>query len=200
MDERTQEEWLTGLIAGDPAVVADLRAFLLRGLLRGLAGKADASLVEDFAQEAVLKVLARLSSFRGEGKFLTWALAVGMRVAFSELRKARWKDVSLDALPASGRAALEPAALAPDPAEADGKQALLSTLRRLIATVLTDRQRAVILAELEGVPQAVLVERLGTNRNALYKVSHDARMKLRQGLLDAGVTAEEVRAALTEES
>jgi RNA polymerase sigma-70 factor (ECF subfamily) len=38
----------------------------------------------------------------------------------------------------------------------------------------------------EGVPVDVLAERLGTNRNALYKTVHDARSRLRAALTVAG--------------
>ena len=86
-------------------------------MLGGLSGKADASTVEDFAQEAVLKVLAGMNTFRGDGRFTTWALSIGMRVAFSEMRKARWKDVSLDALSAAGRLPWNLAAATPTPWE-----------------------------------------------------------------------------------
>ena len=75
-----------------------------------LAGKADATAVEDFAQETVLKVLAGLGTLRGDSKFLTWALAVGTRVVFSELCEARYRDVSLDAIVETRRRAVEPAA------------------------------------------------------------------------------------------
>jgi RNA polymerase sigma-70 factor (ECF subfamily) len=37
---------------------------------------------------------------------------------------------------------------------------------------------------IDGVPIDVLAERLGTNRNALYKALHDARQKLRAVLAD----------------
>lgn len=191
MTDRNNPEWVSALAAGEPAAVADLRAYLARGLVKVLTGKADPSAAEDFAQEAVLKVLGGLAGFRGDSRFLTWALAVGTRVAFSELRKARYKDVSLDGLAAG---AAEPPAPPPPPDE--DREAVLDTLRRLIATALTDRQRAVILGELAGVPQVVLAEQLGTNRNALYKLGHDARMKLKRELEAAGFTAADVRAAL----
>lgn len=165
-----------------------------------MSGKVDACTVEDFAQKAVVKVLSALASFRGEGKFLTWALAIGMRVALTELRKARWKDVSFDALSDDGRAMMEPGVQDADFAQAEEKHALLSTLRRLIETTLTERQRTVITAELVGEPQVVIAERLGINRNALYKLSHDARMKLKAGLLDAGISAEDVRSAFSDAS
>lgn len=175
--------------------MADLRAALCRGLRAALAGRADEAAVEDFAQEATLRVLDRLDTFRGDSRFQTWALAVATRVAFSELRKARYRDVSLDAL-AAARALPEPAAPAPDPGAALDRAPLFELLRRLIDTALTERQRAVMRAELDGVPQAVIAERLGTNRNALYKLGHDARMKLKRGLEAAGISADEVRELL----
>ncbi len=41
----------------------------------------------------------------------------------------------------------------------------------------------------------VIEEQLGTNRNALYKLLHDARKRMLRGLSEAGITAEEVREA-----
>lgn len=188
MGDRTSGEWVALLGARDAAAVAELRDRLCRGLVKALAGRADASAAEDFAQEATLRVLDRLSAFRGDSRFLTWALAVATRVAFSELRKARYRDVSLDGLSA--------ASAAPDPAAELDRTALVELLRRLVDTALTDRQRAVIRAELDGVPQVVIADRLGTNRNALYKLGHDARMKLRHELERAGISADEVRTLL----
>ncbi len=195
MTERTNSDWLALLTTRDAAAVADLRETLCRGLARVLAGRAETSLAEDFAQDAVLRVLANLGSFRSDSRFLTWALAIATRVAFSELRKARYKDISLDALAGDGRATPEPVAPPAEAAPDEDRESVLGVLRRLIETDLTDRQRVVILGELAGVPQAVLADRLGTNRNALYKLGHDARMNLKRGLVAAGVSAEEVRSA-----
>lgn len=196
MTERDDEQWCERLAARDGAAVAELRAALCRGLTTALAGRADGSACEDFAQDATLRVLDRLSSYRGDSRFLTWAQAVAVRVAFSELRKARYRDVSLDAL-AEARALPEPAAPpAPDPGAALDRETVIGALRHLIETALTDKQRAVMRAELDGVPQAVIAERLGTNRNALYKLGHDARMKLKTGLEAAGFSADVVRSVL----
>jgi RNA polymerase sigma-70 factor, ECF subfamily len=41
---------------------------------------------------------------------------------------------------------------------------------------------------LQGVPLDILAEQLGTNRNALYKLLHDARRKLRAHLEDEGLS------------
>ncbi len=193
MMERTDGEWVASLKSSNSEAINDLRAFLVRGLTGGLRGKADSNLIDDFAQETVLKVLAGLESYRGQGRLLTWALAIGMRVAYSELRRARYKDVSLSDIEAAGRTAMEPADAHQKTMDSAQRQSILIKLRELIATILTPRQREAILAELDGVPQVVIADRLGTNRNALYKLGHDARVKLKRGLMDAGISVDDVR-------
>jgi len=66
----------------------------------------------------------------------------------------------------------------------------MDALRHAIATQLSERQRVAILAELRGVPTVEIAERLGSNQNALYKLTHDARKKLRTALVADGFTAE----------
>ena len=67
---------------------------------------------------------------------------------------------------------------------------------KLIETELTERQRTAIIAVLQGgVPLGEVAERMGTNRNALYKLIHDARKRLQESLYkEAGLTAQEVMA------
>lgn len=198
MTDRTDDDWV-GRLAG-PAQVADeaiaeLREILRRGLVKALRGRPglDDAFLDDIAQDAVLKVLNGLPGFRGGSKFTTWAIAVALRVAFSELRRARWRDVSLDHLADSG---LAPTPTAGEVAGAKiERDELIGLMRRVMATDLTDRQRLLLSAELDGVPQAELCERLGLNRNALYKLGHDARQKLKRGLLAAGVTEDDVKDA-----
>ena len=101
MPERTNEEWLTDLQGPEQsAAPADLRDSLVRGLRYALASysNVDDVLVEDFVQDALLKVLGALDSFRGESKFTTWAQKIAVRVAFTELRRRRWQDVSLNGI------------------------------------------------------------------------------------------------------
>lgn len=73
-------------------------------------------------------------------------------------------------------------------------------LKRAIDERLTDRQRAAAMGELAGVPSEELAQRFGMNRNALYKLHHDARKKLLAALGEAGFDAEDVRSAFEEAS
>lgn len=156
-----------------------------------MTGRPGANDVEDLTQDGLLKVLDRLDSFRGDSRFLTWATSVALRQAFTTLRKSHWKDTSLESLELPPRSA--PESERPD-ARVEQTD-LLDALRQAIDTHLTDRQRTLILAELSGMPSARIVEELNTNPNALYKLYHDARKKLREALLARGFSEEDVRAA-----
>lgn len=149
---------------------------------------------EDIVQETLIRVREKVGEFRGESRIETWALAIATRLGFDELRHRRWKDVPLEQLVAEGSEAV----LA-EPEQAPGTERgllrarALAALRTAIETQLTDRQRQALLAELEGMPQAEIATRLGTNRNALYKLSHDARRKLKAQLEASGLAAADVR-------
>lgn len=197
MTERTNEDWLRALGgAVDEAAVAELREALRRGLQRALAGRAaaDDGFIEDVSQEGVMRVLGGLATFRGDSRFTTWAVTVAVRVAFTELRRARWKDVSLDRL-VEDAPARQPAAPPAEGSSQDARQAVLAQMHRVLETDLTDRQRHALVAELRGMPQAEIAAQLGLTRNALYKLTHDARKNLKRGLEAAGVGEDVVREA-----
>jgi len=52
----------------------------------------------------------------------------------------------------------------------------------------------VILAELEGIPLVRIAERLDSKPNAVYKVGHDARKRLRTALEQRGFGADALHA------
>jgi RNA polymerase sigma-70 factor (ECF subfamily) len=60
-------------------------------------------------------------------------------------------------------------------------------VREAIDHQLTDRQRQALKAiVLDGVPLDELARHWGSNRNAVYKVLHDARRKLKAHLTERG--------------
>jgi RNA polymerase sigma-70 factor (ECF subfamily) len=203
--ERSNDEWLADLGQPGPQrdiALADLRAELLRGLRYALSQRSNVrdSDLEDFTEEALLKILDGLSTFRGESRFTTWAHKIAVHVAFTELRRRRWRDVSLDELTQSSVSDAEfiPLFLSDPsigPEQAAMQRAILATLRRLIREELTDKQRQAMEAILRGMPVQEVAQRMHTNRNALYKLLHDARQRLQRKMLDEGLSAEEVLSA-----
>ena len=61
------------------------------------------------------------------------------------------------------------------------KEVLLKTLAELIEGELTDKQRTVVRALLGGMPVEEIASRTESNRNAVYKLFHDAKLRLKKG-------------------
>jgi len=214
-NNRTNEQWLadlTGATDAQAAALADLRARLQRGILyyltqersdlRNLSTQELERMADDLAQDATLRVMDNLTNFRGESQFTTWANRIAIRLAISDLRRARYKDFSLDNLTAEGDL-LPPTASEggdgitstrpPNPETAVERDDVLAKINAALEEALTERQfRALEAVALRGVPMDVVAEQMGTNRNALYKLLHDARRKLRTYLETQGLSVDYV--------
>ena len=198
---RDNDTWMRDLRArGNVQVeaITDLRRLLLRGLAKSFQarGEVDQAFLEDVVQQALVHILDNLDQFQGRSRFTTWAMAIAVRLAMSALRRKRWQDVSLESM--TEHVELAPA-LAIDattsPAQQVEQHAMFETLRRLIDEALTDKQWMAMTAELGGMPLEEIARRMGSNVNAVYKLLHDARQRLKRGLETAGYTAEDVRSA-----
>jgi RNA polymerase sigma-70 factor (ECF subfamily) len=147
---------------------------------------------EDCAQEALIAVMNRLSDFRGDSKFTTWAYKFAINIALMTARRERWRGKSLDRVTFSDTGTtLEAFVADKSSAETPDRSAMQNeisdTLREVIERDLTDKQRqALILMVFHEVPMDEVVQRMGTNRNAIYKLLHDARRKLKKGLQSRG--------------
>jgi RNA polymerase sigma-70 factor (ECF subfamily) len=207
MQNRTNEEWLSDLRGeNQDLAIEDLRRVLTKGLIYALSSRISIDLeaqVDDFVQDAILRILDKMDTFRGESRFTTWAQKVAVRVAFTEMRRQRWKDISLEDLLPEDSGDFTPLVLAdpsPDPERLASQSQLLEMIEKMMSEELTDRQRTALLAVVQGgMPLEEVARRMDTNRNALYKLLHDARKQMRGRLLEKGLTAEEVLAVFGNE-
>jgi len=203
MAQRTNSEWLADLRGPDQGqAIEDLREILIRGLTYSLSSRVKNDLdahVQDFVQDALLRILDKMDTFRGESRFTTWAQKIAIRVAFTELRRQRWKDVALEDLIPDDSFDFTPTFLAdpsPNPEKLASQTMIAEMISEMIAEELTDRQRDAMMAIMDGgMPLEEVARRMGTNRNALYKLIHDARKRMQQRLLARGMTPQEVLAA-----
>ena len=205
--ERTNEEWLQALgvpgLQRDEALV-DLRIILFGGLQRGLLGRVDTSalefhsLAEDFVQEALVKILDNLQSFAGRSKFTTWAHKITVHIALTELRRKRWQDASLEQLTEREDGDYTPsytAAPDPTPEVATARTEMLRRVNLIIEDDLTDKQRQVMqLSVIQGQPAAVVAKTMDMKPNAVYKLLHDARLKIKTRLTEEGLSTAEILA------
>ncbi len=211
MAERSNDQWLADLRAGGEAqaqALLDLKARLQRGIfyylsrersdLTHLSHQELTRMAEDLAQDATLRVIENLDSFRGDSLFTTWATRIAVRVAISDLRRARYRDFSLEDLTAEGdllpvNANPLGGSPSPGPERAAEQAEVAAKIRAALYDVLTERQfRALVAVTMRGVPLEVVAEQMGTNRNALYKLLHDARRKLKAHLEAEGITTDYV--------
>jgi len=200
MQTRTNEDWLSDL-RGDnqDQAIGDLTRVLKRGLIYALSSRIQTDLeaqVDDFVQDSVLRILDKMDTFRGESKFTTWAQKVAVRVAFTEMRRQRWKDISIEDLMPEDSGDFTPLVLSapsPDPEQRTSQTLMLEMVDEMLKTDLTERQRTALMAVMHGgMPLEEVARRMDTNRNALYKLLHDARKQMRSRLVEKGLTPQEV--------
>ena len=189
--------WIDALSGGgrrhDEAVAA-LHALLLRAARfevarrgGGRSGEFD-DLATQAADDALMAIMRKLHTYRGDSRFTTWAYKFALLEAAVKVRKHAWqmREVPLEA---DGWAQLADRRTSPE-ADAESSE-LIAAVCDGIAEALTPHQRAVLVAlTLNGVPIDVLADRLGTTRGALYKTLHDARRKLRARLAEHGLALE----------
>lgn len=206
MSDRTNIEWLTDLGTPGPqreSALADLHALILKAMPYALSRYLSPqnpqfdALAEEVAQDTLLRVLDRMDTFEGRSQFTTWVYKIAVHIALSELRRRRWRDISLDeVLESDDSRTTEPDWMSsrdPGPEARAEQRDALEQVRRLIAEELTDKQRKAITAiAIKGMPMEQVANQMGTNRNALYKLMFDARLRLKQRLEAEGLNVVEL--------
>ncbi|MBL8818368.1 MAG: sigma-70 family RNA polymerase sigma factor [Planctomyces sp.] len=202
MQQPDPENWVERLQPGAvdrDLAISELRDRLIRATTRSLTHRYGGHVdVEDIAQQAVLKILESLGTFRHQSRFITWATSIAVRIGISQLRRHYYRDVSLDATPGSCELTIDiPDLSLGAPGDPDGRSRIFTLLQQLIDETLSDRQRIAIRGILLGLPVEEIAMRLNSNRNAVYKLVHDARVRLREGFESNGVTAEEISVTIS---
>jgi RNA polymerase sigma-70 factor, ECF subfamily len=195
MAEETRALSIDALRAGRGDAMDELHALLLRAARfelhrrRRLPYDEAEDLAAQAANDAMVALLRKLDTFRGQSRFETWAYKFALLEAAAKVRRRAWhgREIPLEA-DAWAQLVDDRPASPDDRAEACE---LIEAVRDAIAEVLTPHQRAVLVAlTLNDVPIDVLAERRGTTRGALYKTLHDARQKLRTRLAKDGLAIE----------
>ncbi|MFQ5858524.1 MAG: RNA polymerase sigma factor [Anaerolineae bacterium] len=219
MSRRSDQEWVSDLRAAGQVqhqAFADLGRYLYRvvynylrnrkaGLLR--LQQLDTSDLEElargFTQEALQAVWEKLSTYEGRGKLTSWAATVAIRTAAYELRKPYWREGRMSASLAydpennpeewggTNREWQETQQLSP--AVRVQTAEILDLIETTIQQDLSERQRFAFAAQfIEGRSSDEIADDLGTTRNAVYMLIHEARKKIKRRLRETGHTPEGV--------
>jgi len=198
------QQWLDALSATGPthqAAIGRLHDLLVRAarfeikrrrrdLANSQPGELD-DLATQAAADALVSIMRKLHTYRGDSRFTTWAYKFALLEAAVKVRRRTWQEREIP-LADDGWAQLTDRRAAPD---TDAETAeLIDAVVRAIADALTPHQRAVLIAiTLNDVPIDILAERLSTTRGALYKTLHDGRKKLRARLAADGHALDNMR-------
>ena len=137
------------------------------------------------AADAVLAITAKITQFRGESRFATWAYKFVIFEVSTKVGRHFWRNPTVS-LKAEEWDRL-PDRYGFDPAHESESREFVAVVRRAVDDELTERQRRVFIAiVVNGVPLDALIVDLSTNRNAIYKTLFDARRKLRATLVANG--------------
>lgn len=187
--------WMTALRSENVTAREECQSRLHRLLLRVAYGEAyrrspllprhTVSELDDLctqaANDALVAILEKLDDFRGLSRFTTWASKFVLLEISSRLRRSAWRDRRIEWTDEDWSRLEESAPGALRQLEQDEQW---TTLRTAISRDLTERQRQVLLAAvIDEVPIDVLAQRLDSSRGAIYKILHDARVKLRMALM-----------------
>jgi RNA polymerase sigma-70 factor, ECF subfamily len=190
-------EWIRSLLTKDVSehetAVARLHELALRFARRELRRtyspltcKDDDDIAYQVAADALMAILPKLRTFRGESRFTTWVYRFVMFEVLSlrnrirrqcrNAPRASMQDGDWESLP-------DPFNI--DPSRHAEGQEQLAAVCRAIEVVLTERQRRLFVAAVvDCVPLDALAIQLGMSRNAVYKSIFDSRRKIR-AFLDA---------------
>ena len=207
MKKRTNEDWLSSLRSEElrDSAISDLRSIIIDGLSYALSSWLDQNdprfspLAEEVAQETIVRVLDKLETFEGRSQFTTWVHTIAVRLALTELRHAKWEEYSLDQMLENEDPSDAPYEILDDSTNVENSVELNEMMRLIsqsMEEVLSEKQRmALVAVSVNGIPMEVVAQRMGTNRNALYKLLHDARLKIKNHLESQGFLTDDILSA-----
>src|SRR4051794_3907386 len=155
-----------------------------RGPAMRITGAELDDIAHQAANDAMMSLLRKLDTFRGESRFTTWAYRFVVLEVSSKLGRHFWRrpSVSLDAddwdrLPERYGA---------DPLVAAQHRDLIAAVQRAVET-LTDHQRNFFVAiVVNGISIDAMAAKSGSSAGAIYKTVFDARRKIRAYLTTNG--------------
>lgn len=164
-----EAEILRRACAGDGAAVRtlhDRHAPRVFAIVRRIAG--DDDLAQDFAQEAWVRVIRALPTFRGDARFSTWLHRIAVNAALQGLRTTR-----------RGSARETPVTETLPARQNHGDALLERRLERCVARLPEGQRRVLVLHDIEGYTHDEIGQMMdissGTSKSQLFKAR--ARMR-----------------------
>jgi RNA polymerase sigma-70 factor (ECF subfamily) len=198
--QRSNEDWIAELSAPSPEcddAVFALEKYLNRGLSASLRKNRyfNEDTLNDLVQDSIIRILDKLDTFRGKSGFLTWAMKVAVNLSVTELRRKQWKNISLDGLETPETLLQEDRLVKKyeSPEKKAIKQNIIEIINKVVREELPPKQKKVLTAAFfHEIPLTVIAEEMGTSKNTVYKIIHDARKHIKSILEKKGLDKDEI--------
>ncbi len=144
-------------------------------VVRRIAG--DDDLAQDYAQEAWIRAIRALPTFRGDARFSTWLHRIAVNAALQAVRKSKTRE--------KREAPVAPESLGPKEAAVPPKQGdafLQMRLARALDELPEGMRRVLILHDVEGYTHEEIGEVLGVTAGTSKSQLSKARAKMRNML------------------
>ena len=186
---RTDQEIVVLARAGEEAAYRELIRRYERPLFSLLYRMVrDRELAEDLAQEAFIKALNAIESYRPEYKFSSWIFKIANNAAIDHLRRRELDTLSREGSPhAETPEAVEATALQigdrqESPLDAVEARELGGQIEQAIAQLRPEYRSCILLRHVEGRAYEEIAEILGLPLGTVKTYIHRARNELRQAL------------------
>jgi len=146
---------------------------------RMLGNDADA---EDVTAEVLMQVVLKLDTFRGESALSTWLHRVTANAALALRHKRATRRERQDAEAVGARPGR---ATSPDPVQQALRCELTGLIEAATARLPAPYREVFVLADVEGLPNATVGQRLSLSLPAVKSRLHRARLMMRQALGEA---------------
>jgi len=138
---------------------------------------------EDVTQDVLLQVVRKLPSFRGESSFPTWLHRVTVNAALSHRRRQAVRDEKRQTLnDPHAEEAVATAVHSPPPDDLLADDETKQLIEQAIASLPEGYRAVFVLADVEGLPNAVVAQRMGLSLPAVKSRLLRARGMLRDAL------------------
>ncbi|MBI4492900.1 MAG: sigma-70 family RNA polymerase sigma factor [Chloroflexi bacterium] len=169
---------------GDKAALVELvtsqQSYLYSIALGVVGNPADAA---DVTQDAAIRLLRSLSTYRGETRFTTWLYRLVVNLALDHLRRRGHRETSLDQEPGEGYYEVEDTDPLVDPLVHLDRQETAARVRSALARLPAVQRAALTMYYFDDMPYEEIARALGLPLNTLKSHLRRARQRMAQ-LLD----------------
>ena len=165
-----------------------------KGVLYGIIFKmvGNSQVAEELAQDTFVKAFEALGNFRGEAKFGTWLVQIGVHAARDHLRRKKrlrqQRIVSLDELRAAQRDDLEPVDKSPgaNPLSWLDEREKQDLLQQALGHLPAEHREVIVLKHFVGWSYERIAELTGDSIGTLKVRAHRARKLLKEQMHNLG--------------